>query len=114
MSEGCRPLKPPPPPNPRPPPPKPPLPRPPPNDEPGERLPLACCCPPVHGLRGLYVGLTRLGGNCPLVGPEVVVVGERLVLDCCPLGVTDAVFLVVVALVGFDGDEVDFDDVDGD
>jgi len=44
---------------------------------------------------------------------RVVVVCERLVLDCCPLGVSDAVFLVLVVLDGFDDDEVD-DEVDGD
>jgi len=35
----------------------------------------------------------------------VVVVCERLAVGCCPP--SDAVFLVPVALVGFDGDEVD-------
>ena len=44
---------------------------------------------------------------------RVVVVCERLVLDCCPPDVSDAVLLVLVALVGFDDDEVD-DEVDGD
>jgi hypothetical protein len=44
---------------------------------------------------------------------RVVVVCERLVLDCCPLGVSDAELLVLVVLVGFDDDEVD-DEVDGD
>jgi len=38
---------------------------------------------------------------------RVVVVCERLVLDWCPLGASDAVLLVLVALVGFDDDEVD-------
>jgi len=41
-----------------------------------------------------------------------VVVCERLILDCCPPDVTDAVLLVLVALVGFDDDEVD-DEVRG-
>ena len=44
---------------------------------------------------------------------RVVVVCERLVLDCCPPDVSDAVLLVLVALVGFDDDEVD-DEVDDD
>jgi len=41
----------------------------------------------------------------------LVVVGERLVVGCSPPGVSDAVLLVVVALVGFDDDEVDDDEV---
>jgi len=82
-----------------------PNPRPPPKDE---RPLLACCCPPVRGWRGLYVGLRRLVGNVPLVEAEVVVFCE-LVLE-----VVEAVLLVVVALVVFDDDEVVGDDVVGD
>jgi hypothetical protein len=77
-----------------------PNPRPPPIDE---RPLLACCCPPVRGWRGLYVGLTRRVGNVPLVFCEL------LVLDCCPLEVVEALFVFVVLV---DGDVVDDDVVD--
>ena len=99
-TEKCRP-----PPNARPP--NPPLLRPGPKDE---RLLLACFSPLVRGWRGLYVGLTRRVGNCPLVEEDLVVVRELLLV----LDVVDAVLLLVVALVGFDGDDVDVDEVDGD